>query len=601
MLVTMTTPIGVEWRNPDLRNNYNAGGSHDYNDNDKDPSPNLKAKYDNSHGTKCAGLIAAGANGICGVGVAYGAKVAGIRMLDGMVTDMLEGKSFIFKAHVNWIYSCSWGPEDDGKTVEGPGYVAKEAMELAIKKGRYGYGNVFVFASGNGGINDDNCNFDGYANSIFTITIGAVDELNSMPYYAELCSAMLAVTYSNGHSQGDRMVVTTDASSHKGCTYSFSGTSASAPIASGIIALMLQIRNCLTWRDVQHIIVYTAVMVDAGHAQWAENGAGFHHSNQHGFGLLDAYRMTRVAGLWQLVPPSVHWSSPCDKHPHPLNANHPVTLDRNVTRDELPVDLLTLEYVTVTLSISHSYRGLLHIYLLSPHGTNSTLATHRKQDRSGDGLKEWTFSTVRFWAELPWGPWRLVVSQSGGSHDSGVINSWTLTLYGSAIDRDNVLLRQQLVEDSVTTPTWTSLPCPALPAHPEELHLPELDTPFLPVWKQVLLVIGCVLVFVLVIHCIGEKVWRANKTRRLSSLPSVSYSRLTNTQGDDASEGVVIQSNDQQQRIEDPPTDSPTTSPSPAYYHTSLDSHVTQGVESDEEARDDIIKNSTPEQQPLLP
>jgi subtilisin-like proprotein convertase family protein len=305
--------------------------------------------------------------------------------------------------------------------------------------------------------------------------------------------------------------------------------------------------------------------------------------------------------LWQLVPPSVHWSSPCDKHPHPLNANHPVTLDRNVTRDELPVDLLTLEYVTVTLSISHSYRGLLHIYLLSPHGTNSTLATHRKQDRSGDGLKEWTFSTVRFWAELPWGPWRLVVSQSGGSHDSGVINSWTLTLYGSAIDRDNVLLRQQLVEDSVTTPTWTSLPCPALPAHPEELHLPELDTPFLPVWKQVLLVIGCVLVFVLVIHCIGEKVWRANKTRRLSSLPSVSYSRLTNTQGDDASEGVVIQSNDQQQRIEDPPTDSPTTSPSPAYYHTSLDSHVTQGVESDEEARDDIIKNSTPEQQPLLP
>jgi hypothetical protein len=124
--------------------------------------------------------------------------------------------------------------------------------------------------------------------------------------------------------------------------------------------------------------------------------------------------------LWQLVPPSVHWSSPCDKHPHPLNANHPVTLDRNVTRDELPVDLLTLEYVTVTLSISHSYRGLLHIYLLSPHGTNSTLATHRKQDRSGDGLKEWTFSTVRFWAELPWGPWRLVVSQSGGSHGNQV-------------------------------------------------------------------------------------------------------------------------------------------------------------------------------------
>jgi hypothetical protein len=117
----------------------------------------------------------------------------------------------------------------------------------------------------------------------------------------------------------------------------------------------------------------------------------------------------------------------------------------------------------------------------------------------------------------------------------------------------------------------------------------------------VLLVIGCVLIFVLVVHCIGEKVWRANKTRRLSSLPSVSYSRLTNTQGDDVIEDVVIQNNDQQQRIEDPPADSPTTSPCPANYHTSLDSHVTQGVESDEEegARVDI-KKSTPEQQPLL-
>lgn len=57
---------------------------------------------------RCAGLIAAGANDVCGVGVAYGGKVSGIRMLDGVVTDILEGKSFIYKAHVNWIYSCRY-------------------------------------------------------------------------------------------------------------------------------------------------------------------------------------------------------------------------------------------------------------------------------------------------------------------------------------------------------------------------------------------------------------------------------------------------------------------------------------------------------------
>jgi len=63
-----------------------------------------------------------------------------------------------------------------------------------------------------------------------------------MPYYAELCSSMLAVTYSNGHMTGDRTIVTTDASIHGGCTRSFSGTSAAAPIAAGMVALMLQIR-----------------------------------------------------------------------------------------------------------------------------------------------------------------------------------------------------------------------------------------------------------------------------------------------------------------------------------------------------------------------
>ena len=55
---------------------------------------------------RCAGLIAAVANEVCAVGVAYGAQVSGIRMLDGTVTDILEGKSFIHKAHTNWIFSC---------------------------------------------------------------------------------------------------------------------------------------------------------------------------------------------------------------------------------------------------------------------------------------------------------------------------------------------------------------------------------------------------------------------------------------------------------------------------------------------------------------
>ena len=53
---------------------------------------------------------------------------AGVRMLDGMVNDAVEARSLSLNpSHID-IYSASWGPEDDGKTVDGPGPLAKQAF-----------------------------------------------------------------------------------------------------------------------------------------------------------------------------------------------------------------------------------------------------------------------------------------------------------------------------------------------------------------------------------------------------------------------------------------------------------------------------------------
>lgn len=63
-----------------------------------------------SHGTKCAGAAAAsGNNSLCGVGIAYGAYVGGIRILDGPVTDLLEARALAYKASDVDIKSASWG------------------------------------------------------------------------------------------------------------------------------------------------------------------------------------------------------------------------------------------------------------------------------------------------------------------------------------------------------------------------------------------------------------------------------------------------------------------------------------------------------------
>ena len=102
-----------------------------------------------------------------------------------------------------------------------------------IRKGRGGLGAIFVWATGNGGHYNDYCNCDGYITSIFTVSIGAVNDRGKSPWYAEACPSTLAVTYSSGESRGaDKQIVTTDL--HHACTRSHTGTSAAAPLAAGL-------------------------------------------------------------------------------------------------------------------------------------------------------------------------------------------------------------------------------------------------------------------------------------------------------------------------------------------------------------------------------
>lgn len=96
-------------------------------------------------------MAAVSGNNVCGVGVAFLSKIGGVRMLDGPVSDSVEAASLnLNQQHID-IYSASWGPEDDGKTFDGPGNLAQEAFYRGIKSGRGGRGNIFVWASGNGG------------------------------------------------------------------------------------------------------------------------------------------------------------------------------------------------------------------------------------------------------------------------------------------------------------------------------------------------------------------------------------------------------------------------------------------------------------------
>uniref|UniRef100_A0A3P9IWG8 Furin n=1 Tax=Oryzias latipes TaxID=8090 RepID=A0A3P9IWG8_ORYLA len=439
---------GIEKNHPDLMQNYDPDASYDVNDGDPDPQPRYTQLNDNRHGTRCAGEVAAAAsNGICGVGVAYNAKIGGVRMLDGEVTDMVEAQSLSLNPQHIHIYSASWGPEDDGKTVDGPAKLAKEAFLRGVTEGRGGLGSIFVWASGNGGREKDSCNCDGYTNSIYTLSISSSTQNGNVPWYSEACSSTLATTYSSGNIN-EKQIVTTDLKSK--CTDSHTGTSASAPLAAGIIALALEANQNLTWRDMQHLVVQTSHPAHLLANDWRTNGVGRKVSHSYGYGLLDAGAIVSLAKTWTNVKPQRKCVITMLSEPRNIG-NHLYinkSVDACIGSDSY---VTSLEHVQARLTLSYNRRGNLAIHLISPAGTRSTLLHPRPHDYSSEGFNDWAFMTTHSWDENPTGTWRLEIENVVGASDYGTLTQFVLVLYGTGTPTTSSTHDPQSTNDNCKT------------------------------------------------------------------------------------------------------------------------------------------------------
>ncbi|XP_034723643.1 proprotein convertase subtilisin/kexin type 6 [Etheostoma cragini] len=429
---------GIERNHPDLAQNYDHLASYDVNGNDHDPTPRYDYRNENIHGTRCAGQVAAVANNShCAVGIAYNARIGGIRMLDGDVTDLVEAMSVGIRPDYIDIYSASWGPKDDGKTVDGPGLLTKQAFEKGINKGRKGLGSIFVWASGNGGRQGDHCSCDGYTSSIYTISISSTTENGNKPWYLEVCSSIIATTYSSGEFN-ERKIVTTDLR-HR-CTDGHTGTSVSAPIVAGIIALALEANLLLTWRDVQHLLVKTSRPVHLKADDWKTNAAGFRVSHLYGFGLVDAEAMVLEAMKWRTVPAQHTCSHTPERRTRHIHAGQRLNSSISTTgcSEKHEQHVAYLEHVVVKVLIVHPRRGDLEINLISPSGTRSQLLANRLFDSSNEGFRNWEFMTVHFWGEKAEGTWTLEIvdspSKLRNAEVMGNLKEWTLVLYGTSLN-----------------------------------------------------------------------------------------------------------------------------------------------------------------------
>ena len=434
---------GLQTAHPDFLVDASLG--YDWNQGDTDPNP---VSIQDNHGTACAGDAAAVGNNNRGVsGSAPEATLVGLRLIGDPSTDQQEAEAMDYEREKIPVKSNSWGPSDTGNILEGPGPLTTAALANAAKTGRGGKGTIFLWAGGNGLGRQDNSNYDGYANSIYTLAVGALDSSGRQSSYSEPGANLVVCAPSDGAT--DALGKTTvDRTGRDGYnngsnpgnlddpdyTNDFGGTSSATPTVAGVVALMLEANPNLGWRDVQEILMRSARKVNPGDSDWVTNAGGIAHNHKHGAGLVDASAAVALARTWTSLPVQQTSALPASGLPLSIPDDNATGVSRTF---DFSASFLRVEHVTVTLTVSNIPKGQLEVTLTSPSGTVSRLCEVHN-DRFNT-LDNWTFMTVRHWGESSNGVWTLkVADRTAGT--TGAITAATVTAYGSPDVRPTIVV-----------------------------------------------------------------------------------------------------------------------------------------------------------------
>jgi subtilisin family serine protease/subtilisin-like proprotein convertase family protein len=313
---------GVDLDHPDLSNAALDQAHQNFVTRSTNGTPRVSF---HAHGTAVAGLaLAQGNNSVGMIGSAPNAGLASwvIFDTDDTIVDSLAlSDMFLFENERIPIQNHSWG----NGLVEplGPTLIEQIAISNAVYNARDGKGIVMVRAGGNsredalGHPGSGDSNDDGYASAPGVIAVGSINDAGRAASYSSPgASLLLAVP----GGENDRSLFTTDRIGRLGYNTSspdedlsnygfdrsgFVGTSASAPLVSGICALMLAKNPNLSVRDVQQILLLSSSHVDLDDPDLKVNGAGFQVSHNVGFGIPNAAKAVQFANQWPNRPSMV--------------------------------------------------------------------------------------------------------------------------------------------------------------------------------------------------------------------------------------------------------------------------------------------------------
>jgi len=473
---------GIDVNNPDLKANQLSSLHRDYSSN---VSSNWRGGNpypieEEAHGTAVAGLAAAaGWNGIGSRGVAPSANYAGFLFIGDFhdntssylakTLDQITGDFDIFNYSYGYT-GCQFVPTYQSLI---------DAYKNGVTNLRNGKGAIYVKAAGNdyAGYNNECTSGDGTLyfgntntgedqNLPYLILVGALSATGKISTYSTPGSG-LWISAAGGESGTEKpAMLTTDISGcqkgyaskysytgfNKGnsvnpnCNYTslMNGTSSAAPVLSGVVALMLDANDSLTWRDVKHILAVTADKVDfsvaqmnhpehkdlAGHVYdylYVKNAADYYFSNTYGFGRVNAQAAVNMAKTYvSSFGPYIETSWETDSFtPISIPNQSAAGLERTLNLTTTPG---FIESVQITITTNHSHLGDLGLELTSAEGTISKLLLINSNINDA-GLSDYIFITNAFYGEDSVGAWKLKVIDAG-ARGTGTLSSWSIRING---------------------------------------------------------------------------------------------------------------------------------------------------------------------------
>lgn len=226
-------------------------------------------------------------------------------------------------------------------------------------------------------------------------------------------------------------------------TATVANTPAATGVVAGAVALLLEAKPELTWRDIKHVLAKSARPIDLNRAPeitnirgsfyqrslpWITNAAGFKFHNAYGFGALDIGKALAIA-----QSPSFR-SLPRQEDSNWILADSPVARIppasiAGVFSDYFHVNDVLIESVQIRVNIAHAKAGNLGVELVSPNGTRSILKAVKDGARFPN-LTDMIFLSNAFYGERSRGTWQLRVVDGKEVAQAGYLNSWSFRITG---------------------------------------------------------------------------------------------------------------------------------------------------------------------------